>query len=628
MVLKQKYFLAVLLILTLTACAVDRSILQIPLQEDKGPHSTVIPAPEPKRILSICLGEEPDSLFIYGDQSTSANIIRQAIYDGPVDQVNFQPISTILEDIPSRENELVNLSQIEVYPGDQIIDARSNLTILGNGVVFSPSGCDSEDCWESFENQPSIFLDQVEIIYPVRSGIIWSDGTPLKASDSIFSHRIASLIYGSGGPGKLRYTSNYELMESGEISWKGLPGYRGLYSYTDFFFSPLPEHLWQYLGREELLTSYQSVQRPIGWGAYTIQEWIPGDHLTLVANDTYHLTPSYFDSLVFRFVEGGVEALAAYMAGECQIVANVSDLNEYQSDLKSLEREGQLNIQYVEGKAWEQLSFGISSRDGKLTLLGNPILRQAMAGCIDRERIAGSRLDAGSIVDDFFLPGFPLVEEIESDYSYLPIESGLILKDLGWTDHDGDPATPRISEGVEGIPDGRVLLFTLLAAETASPSTTVEIIQESLGSCGIGVDIQYLPASELLAPGPEGPVFGRDFDLAYFAWAAGSYQPCRLFLSDEIPGLYPEYPKGWGGVNAPGYSNQNFDLACRAVFTNLPDSVENLNALADIQSIFREELPALPLFFRKDLIIVHPDLTGIESGIFPLFWNVEAFEKK
>ncbi|TFG47786.1 MAG: hypothetical protein E4H33_05295, partial [Anaerolineales bacterium] len=223
--------LTAMLVLILSACAVENNYtLQIPLNEDPGPLSTPVPSPEPKKILSICLGEEPYSLFIYGDQSPSANIIRQAIYDGPVDLVNFESFSTLLEEIPSRENELVRLTQVEVFPGQRIIDAKGNLTILGNGVVFSPSGCTSEDCWESFENQPSVFLDQVEIIYPVKSGIVWSDGTPLKASDSIFSYRVAIQIYGLGGPGKLRYTSNYELLENEEISWKGLPGYLGLYS--------------------------------------------------------------------------------------------------------------------------------------------------------------------------------------------------------------------------------------------------------------------------------------------------------------------------------------------------------------------------------------------------------------
>ncbi len=45
-------------------------------------------------------------------------------------------------------------------------------------------------------------------------------------------------------------------------------------------------------------------------------------------------------------------------------------------------------------------------------------------------------------------------------------------------------------------------------------------IQESLGQCGIDVAVTALPADELYAPGPEGLVFGRQFDLTLIAWQA------------------------------------------------------------------------------------------------------------
>ncbi len=139
-------------------------------------------------------------------------------------------------------------------------------------------------------------------------------------------------------------------------------------------------------------------------------------------------------------------------------------------------------------------------------------------------------------------------------------------------------------------------------------------------------EVELLPAAELLAPGPDGPIFGRNFDLAYFAWAAGNYQPCRLFISDEIPGLYPSYPKGWGGVNATGYSNEGFDTACVDVLTTLSDSEDYLKSLEEIREIFREELPALPLFFRREIIIAEPDLSGLGNDPFPILWNLEAIQ--
>jgi len=102
------------------------------------------------------------------------------------------------------------------------------------------------------------------------------------------------------------------------------------------------------------------------------------------------------------------------------------------------------------------------------------------------------------------------------------------------------------------------------------PNST-ELIQDDLKNCGVEIAIELLPASELLAPGPEGPIFGRQFDLAQFAWTTGNYNLCVLFLSAEIPSPYPAYSKGWGGVNALGYSNPDFDVACGLILTSLPD---------------------------------------------------------
>ncbi len=333
-----------------------------------------------------------------------------------------------------------------------------------------------------------------------------------------------------------------------------------------------------------------------------------------------------FDALVFRFVENAEEALAAFKSGECQIIANQPGLSEYTIELVQGATDGELRIYQSENTAWEQLSFGVNSRNNKQTLLSDAGLRRAIAGCIDREKISSFRLDAGGIVDDFYTPGQFGMDELEITYPYQPVESGLLLKELGWIDTDGDPDTPRIADGVVGIVDGTNLKFTILAAEADPLPGAVTVIRDGLGSCGIGIEVELLPPDELLAPGPDGPIFGRQFDLAYFAWAAGNYQPCRLFMTDEIPGLYPSYPKGWGGVNAAGFSNESFDKACLDVLTTLSNSDDYLNSLDDLREIFRDELPVLPLFFRREIIIAEPDISGIGNDQFPLFWNIETLQ--
>jgi len=632
MVLKRIVFFIALVFLTLGASACEAEVpdtLRLPEVDQQLPTPTTIPPPVPKQVLSICLGDEPRSLFIYGDQSTSARIIRQALSDDPVDEVNLESVPVLLRKIPSQENGLVQKSTVEVFPGDELVDARGNITFLASGVEYRPSGCTSQDCWEIYGQQSSVELDQIEIHYSINPGYLWSDGMPVTLDDSLFSYQTAALIYGSAGPAQLRYTASYELGEDENLIWRGLPGYLGVYSYQEFFFPPLPRHQLANFTKEEFLTAPQSNFQPLGWGAYQVVEWVTGDHLTLQSNPNYYRAGKglpYFDALVFRFVNGGEEALAAIRSGECQIAANLPDLLTVQRELVRDQEDGILAIYADEGSAWEQISFGIESLGKRLVTLQDRELRAALVGCIDREGISRARLDAGSVVDDYLLSG-RMPGDAPGFLPYQPAESGLKLKDLGWVDQDGDPETPRVSQGVEGIPDGRPLEFTLLAAESQAKSITLDYIQEGLEDCGIGVEIETMPAAQLLASGPEGgPVFGRDFDLAYFAWAAGKYQPCSLFTSAEIPGIYPAHPKGWGGVNATGYSNEDFDQACLEVSTNLPDSEISLTAQEKLVEIFRSDLPVLPLFFRQDLIIASPQISGLISGTYDLFWNVEALE--
>ncbi len=631
MVLERKLILSILLILVLSmsACLAESSqVINIP-EKDQGPQFTPMPSPVPKKVLSVCLGEEPTSLFLYGDQSASARIIRQAIYDWTVSDPSLGAISALIEVIPSLENGLVTVSQVDVFPGERIVNHMGNLTILANGTQYRPSGCYDPSCVETFGEQNSITMDQTRVEFKIHSDITWSDGTLISASDSVYSYQVAALIYGTGGPKKLRYSSSYQVGEDEEISWTGLPGYLGVYSYPDLFFDPLPEHLWKNLTRDELLTSSQSVERPLAWGSYQIAEWAHGDHISLVSNEQNYLVSDGlpgFDALVFRFVGSAEEALAAFQSGECQLVVNQPGLSEYKTELMQGAADGDLRIYQSENKAWEQLSFGVNSRDANRILLADLGLRQALAGCIDREKITSLRLDAGGIVDDFFSPNQFGMDDLEITYTYQPVESGLLLKELGWLDGDGDPETPRVANGVVGVVDGTNLEFTLLAAEADPLPTAVTVIQDGLGSCGIGVEVELLAPSELLAPGPDGPIFGRKFDLAYFAWAAGNYQPCRLFISDEIPGLYPSYPKGWGGVNAAGFSNERFDTACLDVFTTLSNSEGYSNSLEEIREIFREGLPALPLLFRREIIISSPEIVGLENDPFPILWNLEAIQ--
>ncbi len=630
MVLKSKNFLAFILLslILLSACKEEGiQALEIPQSSGEDDLSGLVPSPVPERTLSVCLGDEPDSLFLYGDQSSSANIIRQAIYDSPVDEVDFQYSSSLLKEIPSQDNGLVVVVPVEVYPGERIVDSKGNITILASGVEYRPADCSAPDCLETYQNQSPVILDQVEIRFPIKSGIKWANGNQLTAADSEFSFWIAKELYGSRGPRSIRHTASYEAVDESTILWKGVPGFLGIYSYPEYFFSPLPQHLLAGLTMEEMLTSESTTRRPLSWGPYRITDWVLGNHITLVKNENYHLNsdglPTY-DALVFRFVDSGEEALAAYFSGECEIVANEPGLFDFLPELLVREQEGDVRIIFIEGKAWEQVSFGINSLDSKRVLLRDSRTRQAIAQCINREGISAERGDGGSVVDSFFLPGDPRIISQSSSNPYQPEGAIELLEEIGWIDHDQDQNTARIAQGVTGVEDNTPFHLVLLAAGVTEVPHSAELIQRNLNHCGVEVEIEILPASELLAPGPEGPIFGRQFDLAQFAWTTGNFHLCALFLSSDIPGPYPDYPKSWGGANASGYSNPDFDRVCAMIRGNLPDQPGITEAYQTMQQIFSEDLPVLPLFFRQEIILASPMLEGFQSGSFQPLWNIES----
>jgi peptide/nickel transport system substrate-binding protein len=105
--------------------------------------------------------------------------------------------------------------------------------------------------------------------------------------------------------------------------------------------------------------------------------------------------------------------------------------------------------------------------------------------------------------------------------------------------------------------------------------------------------------------------------------------PCGLYRSDEIPGPYPTYPKGWGGANATGFNNTEFDAACRRSAVSLSDTPEYSAAQQQAQAIFAEELPAIPLYARIRLVASRPELCGMMAAD-PLenaLWNLENFDE-
>jgi ABC-type transport system substrate-binding protein len=124
-------------------------------------------------------------------------------------------------------------------------------------------------------------------------------------------------------------------------------------------------------------------------------------------------------------------------------------------------------------------------------------------------------------------------------------------------------------------------------------------------------------------------LFGRQYDLAEFAWAAGSTPPCFVYTSSEIPNETNNWAGGeFGGVNTMGYSNAEVDAACQAALAEQMDLASQQQDHAAVQQVLAEELPSIPLFYFVNLVISRTDVCGIifDASVRSAFWSIEGFD--
>lgn len=616
---------------------------------------TATPAPEvpteaAPRTLVICLGQEPDTLYIYGGSMLAASQVQEAIYDGPIDNRTFDYQPIILEKLPSLADGDALINQVAVAEGDTVADNDGNPATLTAttadtaGTLVRPAGCRSADCAVEYDGSNVTEMDQMVVTFKLLPGLMWSDGTPLTAADSVYSF---SLYMDPDTPNPSRYTgertASYTAADDVTAVWTGLPGYMDSVYFTNFF-TPQPQHIMGQYAPADLVTAFDTDKLWVGWGPYVVDEWVKGEQITAHKNPNYFRASEglpKFDNVVYRLTAGDANAaIAAVLAGECDIVDQTTSLDAQSQLLLQLQAKGQVNATFVTGTTWEHADFLIRPAEGYTNNgdfsgfdtdgdgvgpFGDARLRQAVAMCMDRQAVVDTVLYGQSIVIDTYLPpNHPLYNAESKHYDYDPEAAAALLDEVGWLDSDGDPATPRVASGVTGVPDGTELAFKYETTNAAMRQQYTQILAQSLEGCGIGITLNYWNSTQWFADGPEGPLFGLHYDLGGFAWLTGVQPPCDLYLSTQIPNA----DNGWAGQNDPGYVNPDYDTACNQQLQSLPGEDAYVNGAKQAQLIFSEDLPVVPLFLRLKLAVTRPDMCNfvMDPTSNSEMWNIEEFD--
>ena len=603
------------------------------------PTATLPPKPSenPTRSLVICLGQEPSSLFVYGSTSRGMWSVLEAIYDGPIDTRQYAAQPVILEKMPSVADQDAVFEPVEVNAGDLVVDASGNPISLAAGSRVLPAGCSGGDCAQTWDGKKALEMDRLKVSFHLLPGLKWSDGAALTAADSVYSFNLAADPATMAPKRIADLTASYTALDDVTVEWTGRPGFAPQ-SLDELFFLPLPKHAWEKYKPEEMENVEEITRKPLGWGPYYIEDWKAGANILLRKNPNYFRSSEglpRFDNLVFRFLgEPGDNNLTALQAGECDLIDQTTLLEDQLQQILDLQTAGKLKAYIGQGPDWEHLDFNLNPvayDDGANTaqtppnFFGDIRVRQAFAACIDRQAIIDTLFfGLSSIPATFLPPGHPMLPNDLVPLAFDPAKGNQLLTDAGWVDEDNNPATPRTAHGAAQVAEGTPFAVTLYTSQATARAKTARLIADDLAGCGVKVTVQELETGQLYAPGPDGVLFGRRFDLAEFSWETGSQPPCFLYETGAIPTAQ----NSWIGGNLTGYSSPDYDAACQKASQARIDSPDRVPAYQEAARIFSTDLPVLPLYFPIKIAISRADFCNMEMDVTARssLWNLEQFD--
>lgn len=582
---------------------------------------TAVPteAPVQPKDLVICQSQEPETLYLYGGSMLAASNVQHAIFTNYITTLSYSYQADGLEKLPTFDDGDAVLSSVEVAEGDVVLKADDTVGPLAVGdVVNVTDGTEPV----TFDGTP-VMMDQITADFTMLP-TVWADGEPVKASDSVYSF---NLVLDPDTP-TVKYvaerTASYEATGDLSVRWTGLPGFRNA-TYNIAFWVPQPEHLWGGFTAAELLEAEESSRMPVGDGPFKIEEWVAGDSIRLTKNENYYRADEglpYLDSVTFKFIPDTNQLLAQVLSGQCDIVPEPGLEVSNAPFLTEAEASGLLVPYFQTGTTFQHIDFAVNTygayTDTRYDWFEDARVRQAMTMCTDRQGMVDNLLFGRSEVIHTYIPSVHPLYPTEglTEYPYDPEAGNALLDEAGFVDTNGD--------GFRESPDGSPFKPTLgTTAGNVLRQGMTQIFKENQAACGIDVSLYYLPASEWFADGPEGPLFGRKYDLGLFAWLTGVEPACELYMGTQVPGPSDEifeptglpYGSGWGGQNNTGWYNADYDAACAQAIGNLPGTDAYTEGHTRAQQIFSQEVPVIPVFLSVKTGVARPEV--LNYGIDP-----------
>ena len=456
----------------------------------------------------------------------------------------------------------------------------------------------------------------MKVTIKLKPGLMWGDGQPVTASDIAFTLKVAS-DKGSG------FSNTYPWNRAASVDVVD-PQTAVLHIdhvINDYMMwdQVLPEHLEgpviaKATAAGEYIKTTLYAREPTNpglWnGPFIITQYTSGSQVVFEPNPHWPGQKPGLKRIVLRTIDNTAALQANLLSGDVDLVAGEGvGLTIDQALALRKQAPDRFMYEFRPSLTYEHIDLNLDNK-----LLADVRTRRALVMATDRKTLV-DRLFEGlqPVAATWVNPLHPMY-----DKAIVPIAFDLpgakkLLAEAGWT-----PGPDGVCKNAAGE---RLSLEIATTAGNRLRELTEQVLQNQWKLACIEVTIKNEPARTLFGETLKQRKYTA---LGMYGWSSTvSESPRRTLSSTEIP----DSANSFGGANYPGFRNAQMDADIAKVEGEL-DGEKAAQDWTDMQRIYADQVPVLPLFFRAEPHIVPKWLKGYEPlgngynvGIFAENWT-------
>jgi len=468
--------------------------------------------------------------------------------------------------------------------------------------------------------------DVLTVTYNLLEGVLWSTGQPFTCDDVLFTWE--AVMHPESGAVT---TSNFVNITSVECpdDVTAVVTYEPFFApYIETFAAILPRHA---TGDPAEMQKWVFNWNPVGTGPFKMQEWVPGDHLTMVKNENYRDYPDkpYLDKVVIRMTPSREVGMAMIQTGEVDFLWDLIE-----GVVPDLEGKPGVVLNITAGLGTERLVLNLSDPAVDATddpianphpLLGDVRVRKALEAAINKDELNDVLLFGAATVGTkeynigWASEGCDIPESV-----YDPAAAMAYLDEAGFTDEDGD-GIRECNGCLYANPGDPLRLKIQTTTGNKLREQAEQLIMEYVAEVGIDMYIENVPSSVLFASWASGSFRKHaDYDILMYTTSGGTDPHGQLdgyFGADKMP---TEANSG-SGYNYSRWPNP-VDASLKAA--GLSADIEERKALyCEVMMAIADELPHIYLYDRAEIHATREGLTGYEPNPWDYqTWNIGEWD--